>query len=326
VNRFLSAAVLLVCEFALPSFACAQAIAPESSRLVIDGAVSLSADVDPVTAKIAMPIELTVTIDSPVGASLFPPVVGPSLGSLTVVSKTMSAPLPVAGNPDRSLRSYVFTLESLTSGTTTIPSLEFRYQLPGITTGPRKLISPPIEILIASELGPYEDPMAVRELKDVVDPASETAGGLSWLGWITVPIVLSLLALVWHRRSRITPQRWAHEQIQTVRASAIEQPPEREWLDRLAVIMRRYIAYQSGVESTAMSSSELIESVRRIGWPDEAVETLREFFRYADGSKFASGLPNGLLSGPDREVTIDKCCDRLETTVRQTEPQRGGAN
>ncbi len=313
----LSFVVLILLFGCTRSSAAAPMVAPEPAGKMVDGAVTLTVDVDPVTAKVAMPIALSVTIDSPVGISLFPPTVGDSLGNLTVLSKTTSGPLPAEGNSDRRVQTYVFELESFTSGTTTIPSLEFRYQSPGMTTGPRKLISPPIEIAIVSDLTEDEDPMSARDFKDVVDPPSVLSTRL----W---PLCLSLVALaaiamiVYRRRSsRLTPMRWAIEQIEAVRGSTAEELHHSVLLDRLAVTAKKFIGYQTNLDTSAMSSSELVATTRKIGWPDETIQTLQRFLREADGSKFASGLQS--------ETSIMQWCDDLQRVVQSTSMNGKGA-
>lgn len=276
------------------------------SQPVVDGAVTLSASADPVTAKIAMPIELTITITSPVGVSLFPPSIESSLGSLAVTSKTASAPIPVAGNVDRISQTYVFTVESLVSGTTTIPSLEFRYQLPGMTTGPRKLISPPIEIAILSELADDEDPLAARELKNIVDPVSEPPGISAWW-WSLVPLALAATWMIRRRRSRITPKQWAIDQIASVRSSGNDDADNPVSLQRLNVIVRQFIEYQSGIETRAMSTSELIATTQSLDWPGDSIDALRAFFGELDAVKFAGGVTS--------DTTVIAWCDRLQHVI-----------
>lgn len=276
------------------------------SQSIVDGAVTLSANANPVTAKVAMPIELTITITSPVGVSLFPPVIESSLGSLTVTSKTASRAFPIDGKADRTSQKYVYTLESLTSGTTTIPSLEFRYQLPGMTTGPRKLISPPIEIAIISELAEDEDPLATRELKDSVDPSSDMPVGSTWW-WMLVPAAVIAAIIHRRRRSRLTPQQWATKQIESVRVSTADGDNKLASLERCSTIIRQFIEYQSSIETRAMSSSELIAAVQSFDWPIDSVNTLRQFCDEIDGIKFAGGLTS--------DTTVDVWCDRLQNVI-----------
>lgn len=283
--------------------AVAQTNAPEP---VVDGAVALSANANPVTAKVAMPIELSITITSPVGVSLFPPIIESSLGSLGVTSKTVLVPVPVDGNADRTSQTYVYTLESLTSGTTTIPSLEFRYQLPGMTTGPRKLISPLIEVAIVSDLAEDEDPLAAREVKDVVDPSSDVIVGSTWW-WMLVPAAIIAVIVYRQRRSGITPQQWATMEIAAVRASDSDSANKLVSLEHLNAIVRQFIEYQSGIETRAFSSSELIAAVQSLEWPGDSIDTLRQFFEEADGIKFAGGLTS--------DTTVGVWCDRLQSTI-----------
>ncbi|WP_146462419.1 BatD family protein [Rubripirellula tenax] len=273
-----------------------------NSQTIVDGSVRMIVTVDPPSAPVATPITLTLDVEAPKNANLFPQAIGVQngdppddrLGDFEVTDRDSGTSIPVAGNADRRRRVFRFTLVSLRSGTLTIPPIRVSYQMPEMTEGPRQLTSQPFEVNITSLIGDDADPRVFREIKPLVPIVAPTAPSpILSIGLTAIAIGAVAGYFVLRRRPTVSAQAWANDQLNRV---------EQEWnqkqlsspaaLNQLTGIIRRFVEHAESTTATSMATHELIETVNQNDWPSDAVATLSNFLRLVDQQKFA-GAPLG---------------------------------
>ncbi len=294
-----------------------------------DGIAVASVSVSSDRSTVATPITLRIEVDVPRTASVFPPTlddatIDETLGRFSVTDRSVS--LEPSADADLLRRVYEYTIETLASGTYTIPPLAIPYQLPGMSSGPKTLTTKPVEITIDSLLDPVADPTQFRGLKGpaVEVPRSKPRDQVA-SAWLAALIAASLLGcfIAWRRRIRpISPQDWAINEINRIEREhreyehslgersdeATDQMNESERsLSQLSATIRRFIEYGQRETATAMSSQELIQTVEQADWPAGAIATLRQFSEQIDRRKFAADLTGD---------SVDRWCNQLREMIR----------
>ncbi|MGB7324355.1 MAG: hypothetical protein WBD31_05750 [Rubripirellula sp.] len=314
----------------LTLFACAHGLhaADSSPQIINDGDVKMKITVTPPTAPVATPITLRVAIDAPDQTSIFPPMckgtaIGKTLGRFSVTDHR--APTIMPSETGRQTRIYQYVIETLSSGPHTIPSLSVAYQAPGMTTGPKPIVSEPMDLMIESLLDPISDPTQFRELKGPVSakPAIPASGSIMPIAVASLAAIVGLLIAFfrYRRRQPIAADIWAVAEIDRIKSQSDERQGRENAMDELAATVRRFIQYDQQTPATAMSSDELMQVARQSRWPADAIITLDQFTREVDRQKFSgAAIPNDDSPSNDSPNvdSIDQWCNRLRSMVHAT--------
>ncbi|TWU51220.1 hypothetical protein [Rubripirellula reticaptiva] len=298
--------------------ACASGLdaADPSPQIITDGDVEMTITATPSQAPVATPITLRIEIEAPDRTSIFPPmhkgtVINKTLGRFSVTDRAAPTIVPSAGG--RQTRIYQYVIETLSSGLHTIPSLSVAYQLPGMTTGPKPIVSEPIDVMIESLLDPISDPTQFRDLKGPVTarPAAPTSSSNVPIAIASLAAFAGLLIAVfrYRRRQPIAADTWAIAEIERIESQSGKRPGRANPMDELAATVRRFIEYNQQTPATAMSSAELMQVAKQSDWPADAVITLDQFTREIDRQKF---------SGEEisNDASINQWCERIRSMVQ----------
>ena len=270
----------------------------EPPQIIRDGQVEMRLEADPITARIAEPIQLRLIFDAPAGSQVTMPVIGPAFGQLEVVDQRLIKELPIDGDPTRRRWILLVTLESIESGEFTMPSMEILYRLAedaedtASRATQRSVRSLPFVIEVTSLLGENPDPTNFRDIKDAMEtPASEPPDNFS--KWVITGIGLSALALLgglwWWRRDRTPiPIEWASQEIARIDSLlASDSITSSDGYAALSDVLRRFLEQELGIPATAMSSEELREELTSRSCPPPTIARLTQFLAEADEVKFS---------------------------------------
>ncbi len=262
------------------------------TQRINEGVVQLTVSVSSDRAAIAEPIRLTFDVETPASITVTPPVVGDAIGDFSVTQRAEKVPVPVTDR-ERRLTRFEYTLESLASGSLTIPPIQISYQsdpaLPSETVS-GEISSRPISVTIQSELDEEADPRDFRKLKGAVTATSAESD--RWLKWPLLGsfglMIAGILVLLHRRRRSISADRWAQAEIDKIAARLQSDPTDAdETMSSLVDVLRKYIGFSQRTHAMALSSEELIELASKSEWPDDAVAKLRSFLVEANARKYA---------------------------------------
>ncbi|QDU99101.1 DUF4381 family protein [Lignipirellula cremea] len=261
------------------------------------GPVELTVAIDKATAQIAEPITLTLTVQAPEQVTVSLPPQPATLGPFTVLHVSDALDLPTAGGR-QSVRQY--QLECLTAGPQTVPAIAVSYtDRRSEPTVSELLESPTLQVNIASVLEGTPDPLAFRDLKDVVELPEEPPTSYAWLAWsLGAAAVLSCAGaalLLWpHRRSSLPPGRWALAELAALEESDLVAAGETErFYVRLTDIVRQFIERRFEIGASTLTTAEFLDqATRREALGPDQQRVLKEFLSQADLVKFARFQPN----------------------------------
>lgn len=282
-----------------------------------DGPVTLSIEIDRREALVAEPISLAFNIAAPQQTSVSFPPISDTLGPVSVIDSSRLEELPIDGQPEMRRWIQQLTLESLETGTLTIPSLTFRYRLPE-TLGSREgsLRSGPIEIEIESVLSDQESPAEFRDIKAYEPLPAEDARDSKLLATALVIAIVTSLAVfaawLWMRPRRgPSPDRWALDEIEAIKSQYDQQAIDiGQVYARLSSVIRAFLEAQLAIPATAQSTGELFEELPTDRFPDSARQRLRQFMTEADKFRFSGSARPG---DGDRKLPFDS----IQTVIRE---------
>ena len=159
---------------------------------------------------------------------------------------------------------------------------------------------PPIYVPVRSVVP--EDTQDVRDLAPIADFPR------SWWPWLLLLLVAAILIWLWHRhRNRIPlaepesepepePETPIEEAIRRLDALSSGMPGDPEssapFFDELADILRTYLFRHTGEHALEMTSSELVDALRRRRIPGtDRIAEIEQLLRAADLVKFADYRP-----------------------------------
>ncbi|WP_145169914.1 protein BatD [Rubripirellula lacrimiformis] len=309
-------------------------------QTIIDGPVRMEVSVSRTETAIAVPVTMTVQIESPKTTKLQPPAIEASFGDFQVVDQTAVGPLPVDGDPNRTIHRYLYQLESLQSGTLVVAPIHFGYQIADapmaaayshIDTNQNRsgtLVSRPIQIDVASSLAPDADLTDVRPLKPMVVLPEKRPTDLRWwgLGLVIGPAILA--AFLWRRRRPRPADKLAMAQIHRIESEvANRQISGDQGAQSLAVALRRFIQDRHAIPATAMATSELVTAVGELGWPQDQVAILKSFLGSIDQRRFAASrlgadtIDADANDGPSGQDRFAGQCQTVRQIVRSVSIQ-----
>lgn len=267
------------------------------SRVESQGPITVTATLEKSDVQIAEPVTLTLKVDAPEDVLVTLPQQQDKLGTWNVLSMHDTADLPT--NDGRQwIRRY--QVESLVPGPQTIPPISIAYSDQRSSTPTSDVIeSPALELTVRSVLEGTPDPLAFRDIKDVVDlPHKETTSD-AWLYWSAsgaAALTFAAVALlVWPSRDRsLSAKQTALAQLNDLeRAELLENGQTELFYVRLTNIVRHYIENQFDIAAPKLTTDEFLAEAVDSTWLDVSQQqTLREFLSTADLVKFARLEPH----------------------------------
>ncbi|MFG0288333.1 MAG: hypothetical protein ACF8CQ_09165, partial [Rhodopirellula sp. JB044] len=250
---------------------------------------------------IADPFTIRVEVSAPVGTRVVFEEMGEAIGPFDILDVNDLEDVPVADSDER-LWARTMRLETLQVGLQTVSPVSVRL-VPadadvsdGDDSGAdvRVIRTQPVEIEVRSVLQPdeqstpesYRDIVGELETPPTQDPKSE----LGWVSWLVgLACVVSATALwVWYRR-RDPSQRWCRDRLGELRSQRIENASGYvEASELLKRVLHVHLMGRSGLTTSVVSTSRVLESLETRGYSGKQLQTLRHVLSVADRVKFDS--------------------------------------
>ncbi len=273
--------------------------------------ISVLAEIVASKPQVAVPLQYSVTIDAPRGATVvLPPIAGVSINEvdklvivdqplgdflLTGVEVTRDVPTGAASGERRT--RLLLKIESLKSGLRQTPPLEVAYRLadqgaePASSNREGTVRIPALGVKIASVLVADDTPDKFRDIKKAMvtpvdDPQPPTPlPALLFVGGGT----LCLGLLWWAKRGRcVKPELWALQRIGELKqAYGSSRISTSEVYGELSVVLRDYVQSACNTTATALCTSEFLDLLSRDGFDAEVISGARSILSKADLTKFS---------------------------------------
>jgi len=298
-------ALALTCV--LTTVALAQAAAP----------VEISAHVDRASVGLGESVLMTVDVSYPPSGAIQLPSADKLDFAPFEVRDAAMAPQPASGG--RKHVQYRIRLAAYETGKLTIPPLKVQYKAADGTSEEKQ--SSPIPLEVGTSAAPPSDkPAEIRDLKPLDDVPTPpwmiaTAVGAGVLG-IALVALLARFAMRRLRR-RPAPPMLPHEKaLAALQALLEERLPEqgqtRLHYDRLATILREYLAGRFDLPSLEHTTVELVALMRARQMDEWLCAEVRSVLDEADLVKFAR-------QGVDKEKTVARVAT-VRSLVERTVP------
>jgi hypothetical protein len=141
---------------------------------------------------------------------------------------------------------------------------------------------------------------AMTDIRDI-KPALPLDQGLDWGTLVAAGLVLALAGLaVWHYW-RATPQRRARGPLRRAwkRLSAeAADLDDREFAYRLAELLRRGLAWRTGIPALSMTTEEILPRLASSALPSDLQHTVADALSRADPARYAAPEVSPLRGGP----------------------------
>lgn len=297
------------------------------TRSESQGPVTVTATLEKSDAQIAEPITLTLKVDTPENVLITLPAQQDKLGTLNVLSMNDTADLPTKDG-----RQWIrrYQVESLLPGPQTIPPIAIAYSDQRSSTPTSDVMeTPALEMNVRTVLEGTPDPLAFRDIKDVVDLPQQATNSNAWLYWSASGAALLTLAgvtlLVLPSRDRsLSAQQKALSQLDELdEAELLEKGQTELFYVRLTNIVRHYIENQFDIAAPKLTTDEfLAEMVSSTHLEVSQQQTLREFLSTADLVKFARLEPHR----QDAADAIGHARQFVQHTAIETNPAESKEN
>lgn len=262
--------------------------------------VSIAIDAKPVEVYAAQPVDVTVRIESEPGVVVTPPMIGGSLGELTVYDLSVTPDIP-ADNGNR-LRVMNFQVEANAAGDYTLPALTATYIDPrDADSMAGEVRTEPVSLVVKSVLeNPQDaDPTRFRDIKSVVAVAAPESGGPVWL-WVAgggagiAMLAVAGLAIARRRSGVMTARQRALAALCDLESSDLLRDGQTDaYYTQLTSIVRRYIEDAFALKAVRLTTPEFLEQAKRdAALTDTDRRLLRECLTAADMVKFARFQPS----------------------------------
>lgn len=254
--------------------------------------VTLNAHVDRATATLGETVLLTIDVAWPPTMDVQLPAAENLNFAPFEVRDAVMTPMPVSAG--RKIARFTVRLAAYETGTLTVPAFKLDYKTADKKA--RTASTRPIEIQIIPPAPSSTDkPGEIRDIKSMDDiPTPSWVYVTAGAGGLLVAIALGLGAAALIRRARrprpavTTPHQIALAALQKLLA---ENLPSRGELklhyDRLASILREYLARRFGLPVLEHTTNEVVSLMRNRGFEDELRTEIRRVLDEADLVKFA---------------------------------------
>ncbi|MEZ6124531.1 MAG: hypothetical protein R3C49_15335 [Planctomycetaceae bacterium] len=235
----------------------------------------------------AFQVDLAVTVSA--GSSVVWPVIGDRLGEFDVTDVRDFSDLPADSNPQQRIWKRRLTLETISTGQLTVPSMELKIVTDEQT---ETLATAECPILVSSVLPDNADPQQFRDLRPPVDvslPQTPSGSGTrSFIAVVAVAIGI-LLVLWWRSRSKfVSPAARAILKLQELRSQVSgTSTPISGNLVQVADVCRELSRILTEYQAlTSLQSAAGSEHAQEL--PDIQNERLRQLVQRADEVRFAA--------------------------------------
>lgn len=242
------------------------------------------------TVQVAEPFWLEFRCVAPAGTTVNFPAVIDRVGDLEVVDHEDQFDIPIESSLE--LRSWTrrLTLESIVTGSLTIPSIEVQLTH---SSQAKRLATEPRQVNVLSVLEDRADPLSFRDIKPLADIEIQLNPSHGWIGWTigglvgVLLMVATSIALI--RRQRfLTPVQWANRELDLLEQSFNGTATSDQVAFRWSSIMREFIQLQFGVSAPNQTTGELAETLRVQGCVDDpTANQIEALFALADQIKYA---------------------------------------
>lgn len=321
-----------------------EAVADESASAVLQRFESSSEPIAVVAeivadkSQVATPMQYTVTVEAPRGATVvFPPIAGVSINEtekLTVVDQPLGdflltrvevrRDVPTGATDGTRRTTLLLGIESLKAGVRNAPPLEVAYRLAGQSEGTTDVARegtvriPALGVEIKSVLVSDDAPDKFRDIKTpIASPVVEQGQSSLLLALLVTGIGALCACWFWwtRRRKNVKPEQWALQRIaeleQLHRANQISQA---EVYGDLSVVLRDYVQSSGRTPATALCTSEFLEHLNDAGFDPGVISEARSILTTADLSKFS---PDVEISGEDGKSPFDQAKCVVNESVRR---------
>lgn len=240
-----------------------------------------------------------------------------ALGSVEVLGAEL---VPPANEGGRSITSASFTLATFELGDLEIPSFDVRVEMPD---GSSNTLSTDRYVITVQSVGLDEG----GDIRAIRGPLGLPLSVIYLLPWILLLVLLGGLGYwLWVKRKRVEasprrsvliprfPHEDAYEALDRLEAfDLLDRGEIKEYHILVSEIIRTYVEGRFGVYALAMTTVEVVERLRCVDLPEDAVQAFRGFARLCDLVKFARLRPAPVA-----------CRDILEAArafVQQTQPR-----
>jgi hypothetical protein len=282
--------VLGICQIVAGALAAQTTSQPESGQAVITASTSVA------SVQVAEPFSMEVKCVAPVGTNVSFPAVMEQLGEFDVIDHHDAFDVPLDSSTKQRCWTRQMTLESIVTGTLTVPAIEVQVSN---QTETKRLASNPLEINVLSVLEDRPDPKNFRDVKPLVDVELESVTSYGWVGWTLGGLAGGSL-LAWatiafvRRRQFITPAQWAKREFDLLEQSAGSPREAGGLIDseyfacQLSSIFREYLELQLEIAAPSQTTRELLAAVRTTaGFDDEIANRIGQLLALADRAKYA---------------------------------------
>ena len=302
---------------------------PTSSQAQTDDAAANSTtDLATVTAiastsqvQVAEPFTVELRVTAAVGTRILLPAIGPQLGSFDVVDQQDVLDIPSDNSPGERIWTRLLTLESIVTGDLQIPAMEIQ----AVKGSDSRIVrSETILIRVLSVLEDRADPTQFRDIQSVVDVEVPRQTSYDWVLWAAgglglLTIASAAIAIVVRRRTWLTPNQWALQELDSLQDSKAIQDRDSEQVSLvLSSILRNYLELQFAMSAPAQTTEELLQQIKSERLLDaEIAARFGKVFETADLTKFAGWQ----LSTIELSDAVNEARKLVIQTAREIESQ-----
>ena len=274
---------------------------------------TVSAKVDRSRITVGDVIRYTVTVSADAGIQVDLPPETDELGDFEVRSYQATGPVTKEG---KKVWNLEYALAVFSTGEFKIPPPKVTYRS-GNEAAENELSAEAIEVIVESV-----KPADAEDILDIKAPVEIPRNWWSLWPWFVLAaglIALGALAFVWYRRrdsseegiaaptkEQLPPHEEAYRALRQLRDEGlVEQQMIKLYYIKISEIIRRYIGRRFQVEAMELTSTEVLDRLRRAGIEVDAHRLFQEFFSLCDLVKFAKYRPSEAQHDQVMKVAID---------------------
>lgn len=284
-QSWVSASYLTIALLSLLATSDAQIIAAAPPSITSQASASL--------VQVAEPFTVEWTVVAPIGAKVTFPEIGAQLGNFDVMESSDQFDIPQAGISEQRRWTRRMTLETIFAGEQQIPEFEIQVRTDLEATSADVMRTQPLTIQVASVLEDRADPTQFRDIESVVDVEVLSESSQAWMWWTfgtagAISLLAAASVLVARRRSRMTPENWALDELTDVNSSLNAGQADADAAAfRTSDILRDFLILQLGIPDSGHTPHELVHEIELQHLvAGETSPRLNSLFTLADDAKF----------------------------------------
>ena len=155
----------------------------------------------------------------------------------------------------------------------------------------------PIEVEVTKSVGdlnttPPRAPVGVEEPPPPPTRPPPRVSVLQWVAFAAVFLVVLAVVTAWALSRRPKPVPPHDRALAALTKVLSAHALGAEALERVAMILRRFIEQRGAISATKLTTTELLAAAREQGWPVEQTDALRAILDECDRAKFAGDVPD----------------------------------